>query len=90
MRLVQKKTHHVGIQMLHNRDSGSRIGLNGEQECFGRDMGTHNSSTISLAGETGKNANPRIIKQTGKEVYLFRLHSVKFRSHPDRIGPDGY
>jgi hypothetical protein len=53
---VQKKTHHLGIEMLQNRDSGSRIDLNGEQECFGREMGTHNVWTISSAGKRGKKA----------------------------------
>lgn len=40
--------------MSNNGDGGRRIGLNGKEECFGGDMGTHNESTISLVEETGK------------------------------------
>ena len=45
--------------MPDNRDGGRGVGLNGEEECFGGDMGTHNVSTISPVGETGKKADPR-------------------------------
>ena len=44
--------------MPDNRDGGRGVGLNGEEECFGGDMGTHNVSTISPVGETGKKVDP--------------------------------
>jgi hypothetical protein len=41
-RLLQKKTDHLRLKVLQNGDGRSWIGLNGQEECFGRYVGTHN------------------------------------------------
>ena len=41
-RLLQEKTDHFWMKVLQNGDGWSGIGLNGQEECFGRYVGTHN------------------------------------------------